>query len=85
MAQPGSSVFFYLGGSPAAGGPFSRGAAVVALNPAYPGDKQKKYIVSVANVDGLEPVSKREGMFDSDNPKDVAKWVKERHYKPTAY
>ncbi|MDO8568054.1 MAG: hypothetical protein Q7R57_04995 [Dehalococcoidales bacterium] len=85
LTQPGQSVFFYLGGSPAYGGPFGRGAAVIELNPKYPGEKQKKYIISVANVDGLEPVGKREKMFDSDKTKEIAKWVKERHYKPVSY
>ena len=81
LAQPGSAVFFYLGGSPACGGPFSRGAAIVELNPSYPVERQKRYIVYVANVDGLEPVSKRGKMFGSDKPKEIARWVKERHYK----
>ena len=85
LAQPGSTVFFYLGGSPAYGGPFSRGAAVVERNPNYPVERQKKYLVYLANVDGLELVSKRKKMFDADRPKEIAKWVKERHYNPSSY
>jgi hypothetical protein len=85
LSQPGSTVFFYLGGSPACGGPFSRGAAVVELNPNYPVERQKKYIMYTANVDGLKPVNKREKIFDSDRPKEIAKWIKARHYKPPSY
>ncbi len=82
LSAPGSTVFFYLAGSPKHGGPLDRGAAIVELNPNYPEGKQKKYNIYVANVDGLEPVSKKEKMFDTDKAKDVSNWIKDKHYKP---
>lgn len=81
LSQPGSSVFFYLAGSAASGGPLGRGAAVVELNPNPPDKKQKKYILHVDDVDGMEPVGKRRKVFDSNELKEIASWVKERHHK----
>lgn len=83
MKVPGNTVFFYLAGSSAAGGPLGRGAAVVELNPNYPGEKQKKYVVYVQDIDGMELVNEKQKMFDSDKAKQIAQWIKERHYKPT--
>jgi len=80
LTVPGSSVFFYLAGSPACGGPLGRGAAVVELNPNQD-KKQKKYIISVANVDGMEPVGKKQEIYRSDKAKEITSWVKEKHYK----
>ena len=85
LTEPGSTVFFYLAGSPSSGGPLGRGAAVVELNPNYPGPKQKRYILYTANVMGMQPVDKRTRFFDSDSSKEMAKWIKERHYKPSTY
>lgn len=79
LTEPGSSVFFYLSASPASGGPLGRGAAVVELNPKYPGKGQKKYILSAVPVKDLEPVGKGLGMFDSDKAKDIAGWIADRH------
>lgn len=81
LSQPGSTVFFYLSGSPASGGPLGHGAAVIELNPDYPGGKEKKYILHIAEVQGTQPVGKGQKFFAADKPKDLAKWVKERHYK----
>ena len=83
LIEPGSTVFFYLAGSPSSGGPLGRGAAIVELNPNYPGKKQKKYNVYTADVQDSDPVQKRVKMFDSDKVKDIASWVKERHYLPS--
>ena len=83
LKEPGSSVFAYLAGSPSSGGPLGRGAAVVELNPNYPGKKQKKYIVYTDDVDGTQLLGKRQKAFDTDKPKDVVNWIKERHYKPS--
>jgi len=84
LSEPGSTVFFYIAGSPALGGPLGRGAAVVEVNPNYPGPKQKKYNLYADNVDGGgQPVGKRQLLFSSDKPKEVASWIKERHHKPT--
>jgi hypothetical protein len=83
LSEPGSTIFFYLTGSPASGGPLGRGAAIVELNPNYPGKKQKRYNLYPSNVDGLEPGAKMHKWFESDSSKEIAKFVKERHYKPT--
>lgn len=83
LSEPGDTVFFYLAGSPSSGGPLGRGAAVVELNPNYPGKKQKKYIVYTDDVDGTQLVGKKQKAFDSDKPKDIANWVKERHFIPS--
>lgn len=80
LATPGSNVFFYQARGPAYGGPLGRGAAVVELNPNY-GKKGKKYIVSTANVIGIEPSGNRQKLMESDKPKDIAKWVKDAHHK----
>jgi len=83
LSEPGSTVFFYLAGSPASGGPLGRGAAVVELNPNYPGKKQKRYNLYASDVDGGQPVGKRQKWFQSDSSKEMAKFVKERHYQPS--
>ena len=85
MTKPGSKIHFYLAASPASGGPLERGAAVVELNPKYPGKGQKKYSLSAVSVDGTELTSKGFKMFDSDKPKDIARWIKERHFKAAGY
>jgi hypothetical protein len=81
LKEPGSSVFFYQARGAAAGGPLGRGAAVIDLNPNYPGGKGKKYIVSAAYVIGMEPTTKRQKIFDSNKPQEVAKWVMQGHHK----
>lgn len=83
LSQPSSTVFFYLCGSPASGGPLGRGAAVVQLNPDYP-NKGKKYIMYTANVKDLEPVGTWQKFMEDNNPKSIAGWIKERHFKPIA-
>ena len=83
LSGPGSTVFFYLAGSPASGGPLGRGAVIVELNPNYPGTKQKKYIIYTADVEGMQPVDKKIRFFSSDKPKEIAEWIKERHYLPS--
>jgi hypothetical protein len=81
LSEPGNTILFFQARGPATGGPLGRGAAVVELNPNYPGKKGKKYIIYTANVVGTKPVAKREKLFDSDKPKEIAKWVKEGHHK----
>jgi hypothetical protein len=85
LTEPGSTVYFYLSGSPAAGGPLGRGAAVVEVNPAYPGKKQKKYNVYVDDVNVEQLAGKKQRLFDSDSPKEIAQWIKDRHYKTETY
>jgi hypothetical protein len=81
LNKPGETVLFYTARGPAIGGPLGRGAAVIELNPNYPGKKQKKYNVYMANVDGMEPTDKGQKLFDSDKSKDLTKWIKESHHK----
>lgn len=79
--EPGKSAMFYLSGSSVLGGPLGRGAAIIELNPDYPGQKQKRYIVYVTNVDAMEPVGEKQKFFETDRSKEIATWIKERHKK----
>ena len=81
LKEPGNTVFFYTGRGGKRGGPLGMGAAVIELNPNYPGKKQKKYIVYFADVIDMQPVGKGDKIFDSDKPKDIARWVKDAHHK----
>jgi len=81
LSESSSTVFFYLGRGPASGGPLGRGAAIVELNPNYPGKKQKRYIFYTDDVVGGKPVGKRHKMFDSDSSREITKYIKERHIK----
>ncbi len=81
LNEPGSTVFFYQARGPAFGGPLGRGAAVVELNPNYPGKKQKKYNLYTTNVFGMEPLAQKQKLFALDKAKDIAKWVKDAHHK----
>jgi len=81
LKEPGSTVFFYMARGSGHGGPLGMGAAVVELNPNYPGKKEKKYNVYTADVIDMQPVGKGQKLFDSDKPKDIAKWIKEAHHK----
>ena len=57
------------------------GAAVIELNPNYPGKRQKKYIVYTVDVIEMQPVGRGDKLFDSDKPKNIARWVKDAHHK----
>lgn len=81
LSEPGSTVFFYTARGGKSGGPLGMGAAVVELNPNYPGKKQKKYIIYMADVIDMQPVGKGDKIFDSDKPKDIARWIKDAHHK----
>lgn len=81
LTEPGSNFLFYLAGSPASGGPLGRGAAIVELNPNYPKPKEKKYILYITNIDGTEPIGKRQKFLEDDKPKSLVNWIKERHFK----
>jgi hypothetical protein len=81
LNEPGSSVFFYQARGTAVGGPLGQGAVVVELNPGYSQKKGKKYNIYTANVIGMEPVAKRQKMFDSNQPKEIARWIGEAHHK----
>ena len=81
LTKPGSTVFFFIAGSPCEGGPLGRGAAIVELNPNYPGKKQHKYNVYVSNVENDKPVGNKQLLFDTDKSKTVIEWIKERHHE----
>jgi hypothetical protein len=83
LSEPGSTVFFYQAAGPAHGGPLGMGAAVIELNPNYPTKKGKKYNIYTANVINMQPVAKRQKLYDADKPKEIAKWVAHGHYKRT--
>ena len=85
LSGPSSTVFFYLTRGPASGGPLGRGAAIVELNPDYPGKKQKRYIFYTDDVDGGKPAGRRNKLFDSDSSQEVTGYIKERHFKPAKY
>ncbi len=76
-----NKVHFYLSSSPSSGGPLGRGAGLVELNPNYPAKGHRKYVVSTHTVDGTGLTGKGMHMFDTDDPKKVSKWIKERHNK----
>jgi hypothetical protein len=58
LKEPGSTVFFYTCRGGNHGGPLGMGAAVIELNPNYPGNKQKKYNMYVVDVIDMEPAPK---------------------------
>ena len=81
LKEPGNEVFFYTARGGKHGGPLGMGAAVIELNPSFPGPKQKKFNVYTVDVIDMKPVNKGEKGFDSDKPKDIARWVKNIHDK----
>jgi hypothetical protein len=81
LKEPSNAVFFYMARGSKSGGPLGMGAAVVELNPNYPGKKQKKYVVYAADVTDMQPVGKGDKVFDSDKPKQIAQWIKNAHHK----
>jgi hypothetical protein len=81
ITEPSKTVFFYAARGGKRGGPLGMGASVIEVNPNYPGKKQKKYIVYTTDVIDIEPVGKGDKLFDSDKPKDIARWVKDGHHK----
>ncbi len=81
LSEPGSSVFFYRARGSFAGGPLGRGAAIIEINPDYPKKTDKKYAIYESSVVGMEPTGKKQKLFDSNKPKDIAKFIKESHHK----
>lgn len=80
LKEPGGTVFFYQDAGPAAGGPLGRGASVVELNPNHP-KHGKKYIVYSSNMFGKELIRERSRLWESNDPKKIAEWVKRSHSK----
>jgi hypothetical protein len=81
LKESGATVFFYMGRGSSHGGPLGMGAAVIELNPSYPAKKEKKYIAYRTDVINMQPVDKGRKVFDSDKPKEIARWVKDGHHK----
>ena len=81
LKEPGDTVFFYMGRGSSHGGPLGMGAAVIELNPSYPAKKEKKYNVYRTDVINMQPVDKGRKVFDSEKPKEIARWVKDGHHK----
>jgi len=81
LREPGDMVFFYMARGSAHGGPLGMGAAVIELNPNYPGKGQKKYNVYNADVVDMQPVGKGQKLFDTDKLKNITRWVKDGHHK----
>ena len=81
LVEPGSTVFFYMGRGSVHGGPLGMGAAVIELNPNYPGKKEKKYNVYSTDVVDMQPVGRGDNPFGFDKPKDIVRWVKNIHDK----
>ena len=79
--EPGATVFFYMGRGSSHGGPLGMGAAVIELNPGYPGKKEKKYNAYRTDVINLQPAGQRRMVFASDKSKEIARWVKDGHHK----
>jgi hypothetical protein len=81
LTQPGSTIFFYQARGSKSGGPLSKGANIIEMNPQYPGKKQKKYNIYIADVVDNQPVDKGEKLWDTDKPKEIASWVVQGHHK----
>lgn len=81
LTQPGSTIFFYQARGGKSGGPLSKGANIIELNPLFPGKKQKKYNIYVADVVDMQPVGKGEKLWDSDKAKEIASWVAQAHHR----
>ena len=81
LKEPSSTVFFYMASGGTHGGPLGVGAAVIELNPDYPGKHQKKYNVYATDVVDMQPVAKGEKAFGQDKSKEIASWVKASHHK----
>jgi hypothetical protein len=81
LKEPGCTVFFYTNRGGKHGGPLGMGAAIIELNPNYPGKKEKKYNIYNVDVIDMEPAPKGRKAHDGDKPKEIARWVKSLHDK----
>ena len=81
LSEPGSTAFFYMARGGTHGGPLGMGAAVIELNPGHAEKKGKKYNIYTADVVDMQPVGRGQKLFDSNKPKDIARWVKDAHHK----
>jgi hypothetical protein len=83
LGEPGSMAFFYMAQGGTNGGPLGMGATVVELDPNCSGERKRKYNVYSADVVDMKPVGKGNKVFDSNKPKDIARWIKNGHHKRT--
>jgi len=81
LSQPGETIFFYVARGGAHGGPLGMGVAIVELNPNYPGKRQKKFNLYVADVVDMQPVDKGMKLFDHDKAEKFADWIGYCHHK----
>jgi hypothetical protein len=80
LKTPDEQVFFFTAAGGGVGGPLGRGAAVVKLNPTDGPKKRKKYGIHSTRVINMQPVLTKDSLaFDSDKPKEIAKWISEGH------
>jgi len=57
---------------------FGGGLAVVELNPQYP-TEGRMYILSTEKIVDGKPTGKRNRLWDSDKPRDIAGWILDRN------
>jgi len=81
LKSKGETVFFYAARGGKSGGPLGMGAYVIEFNPDYPGKKEKKYNIYTTDVINMQPVGKGDKIFQLDESKKVAQWVKDAHHK----
>ena len=55
---------------------FGGGTALIALNPSFPGQGQKKYLLKLGN--GEQQAQDAKPYWATDKAKDLAKWVADR-------
>jgi hypothetical protein len=80
LKTPDEQVFFYTAAGGGVGGPLGRGAAVIKLNPTDGPKKRKKYGIHSVRVINMQPIFTKDSLvFDSDQPKEIAKWISECH------
>jgi hypothetical protein len=81
LTKPGEIIFIYMARGPANGGPLGRGCAIVECTSPIEGKKVKKYTISTADVVDGQPAGKGDRLFDSDESKKVAVWIKDAHHE----
>lgn len=72
---PGESVVYTLADT------FGGGLAIVELNTKFPGNG-KKYVMVMETLVNGQPSGKKNVLWDSGNPKDMANWILDRSGRP---
>jgi len=75
LREEGSTVFFFQSSGVSNGGPLGRGAAVIELRIPQPG-KRHRYTVYADDVVGMKLLNQRTRLWESNNPAEIARWVK---------